>query len=84
MQFWGPHAGQTAFSCTHAHHNLAGCILIWQAAFQIISLSFASQACLQSVHHHPPAVLLIIIITQMINSLISTAAPKELLRPPQQ
>ena len=26
MQFWGPHAGQTAFSCTHAHHNLAGCI----------------------------------------------------------
>ena len=40
-------------------HNLAGCILIWPAAFQISSLSFASQACLQSVHHHPPAVLLI-------------------------
>ena len=46
MQFLGPDAGQTAFSCTLVHHNLAGCILTWQAAFQIHSLSFASQVSL--------------------------------------
>ena len=57
MRFWGPHAGQTAYSCAHVHHNLPGCILIWPAAFQIRSLSFASPAWLQPVHHHPPAVL---------------------------
>ena len=27
MQFWGPHAGQTAFSCTHAQASLQGLLV---------------------------------------------------------